>query len=207
MNDGPWFDLGTTLDDLPDDLRARIKAELAPGERLLWAAKGDPTRKPGVMGPLIGGLVAAVFLTVGSVNLAAAFNILARPAGSGEGPIVLGSVLVIIGFLCGVGTVVGWFFRRSERRQVTGNLYVLTDQRAILWKPVAGTAAVEVHTIGPGAIKKIHRLELPDGSGDVIFAADDEESWEQPSLLGVREVRRVEELIRRTLLRHESPDA
>jgi len=207
MNDGPWPDLGSSLDELPDDLRARIKAELTPGEQLLWAAKGEPRRNPGGMGPLIGGLFAAVFLAVGSVTLAAAFNIRARPAGSGEGPIVFGSVLVIIGFLVALGTVSGWFSRRSEQKKVASTLYALTDQRAILWKPVAATAAVEVHTIGPGAVKKIYRLELPDGSGDLIFAADGEEPWEQPGLLGVREVRRVEDLFRRTLLRPEPPVA
>ena len=29
-------------DGLSDDLRARVKGELEPGERLLWAARSDP---------------------------------------------------------------------------------------------------------------------------------------------------------------------
>ena len=204
MSDGPWSDLGPTSEDLPDDLRARIKTELVPGERLLWAAKGEPTRQPDGPGPLIGGAVAAIFLTFGFVNLGVGFNIPARPGGQADVPTVAGTVLAIIGSLFALGTVIGWSSRRSERKKVARTLYVLTDQRAIFWKPVTGTAAVEVHTIARGTVKKIHRLELPDGSGDVIFAADGEKSWDPPRLEGVREVRRVEDLIRRNLLRTES---
>jgi hypothetical protein len=61
-------------DELPDELRARVKRELKPGERLLWAARSYPPielRGPGFYFACIG---THVFLGVGILCLASGVN-------------------------------------------------------------------------------------------------------------------------------------
>ena len=206
MSDGPWPDLGTTLDDLPDDLRARIKAELAPGERLLWAARGEPRRPKSDQGCLVIAL-SVLAAGVGALSLAGLF--FARPPSTDNFLQNIGIVLALMGGFGTIGALVGQSLNRASRWKVTvGIQYALTDRRAIIWRPVAGTAGVEVHSIGPSLVNSVHRLEYADGSGDVVLGLERGTMTRPPHQIeGVRDVRRVEDLVRRTLLRPEPPVA
>jgi hypothetical protein len=59
---------------LDDDLRARVKVELEPGERLLWAGRSDPPSERFGWGYFVFGAIAAFFFLLGSVATADAFG-------------------------------------------------------------------------------------------------------------------------------------
>ena len=86
-------------------------------------------------------------------------------------------------------------------------LYAVTDRRAIIWIPMRYLDALEIHSFDRGRVAKIHRMEYPDGSGDVYFTItgeavlhNPEEPQERLGFKHIPEARRVEELLRRTLL-------
>lgn len=58
---------------------------------------------------------------------------------------------------------------RAERRRIRGELYALTDRRAIIWRPPPRSGAVEVFSLPRGTLKGVPSREYPDGSGDVII--------------------------------------
>ena len=216
MSDGPWPDLGTTLEDLPDDLRARIKAELDPGERLLWAAQAAP--RPARAGEGSGGMSgrrAAVSFGALGLSLFAAgaalsmrghgpqFEVshviyeapgLLAAAGLGAG----GIALFLAGFV-----VAGRSVQRIEEVRLARNLYALTDRRAILWSPVQRSDALEVYSYPRDKIIGVHRVEFPDGFGDVALKLDTGRSpyfWGPTRFHGIAGVRDVEGLVRRVYL-------
>ena len=119
------------------------------------------------------------------------------PGFVGLGSIVIG--LIVLAF-----AIQGWFNRRRLEQTGFKPTYALTDRRAILWTPNVYNAlpgAVEVCSVFRGNIKTIHRIEYPDGTGDVVFNRfASEEGWMNTSFDGIPDVRRVEDLVRRTLM-------
>ena len=66
----------------------------------------------------------------------------------------------------------------------------------------------EIHSLRPGEFHRIYRVEHPEGLGDVIFEifpARDDEAWDTLCYSRIADVRRVEELARRILLRYDTP--
>jgi hypothetical protein len=190
--------------EFSDAIRSRVKSELHPGERLLWASKSLPrVASPGV-GTIITSLLALGLFTyaVASVSL-----LVQNPSGP-IGPFI--TFGVISGFVClclVLGLFGSWHQRRTERMKAAETFYALTDHRAIIWRPSYKKGAVEIHTMPRGKVVNVHRIEYADGHGDVIFShqrvgQDDFGEWRPIGFEGVVEVRRVEELVRRTLLDH-----
>ncbi len=189
--------------DLTDDVRARIKSELEPGERLLWAARPIAREESLSRGFLVWSLIAAVLAIIGGVSLGWAFLSTDR---SGEGFLSLGLFLGAFDILV-IFTLVS--VRRQKRSgSITRSrmIYALTDRRAILWspEPAPNLGAFKVVTIPRGGFSAVHRIEFDDGSGDIVFRERvmgmDYEVFPPLGFFGVAEVRRVEEQIRRTLI-------
>jgi hypothetical protein len=114
------------------------------------------------------------------------------------GPLfVFGLISGIIAFFFVIGFLHGIFSRRVERWKIVGQVYALTDRRAVIWVPQA-KSAISVNTFQRGTIRgtDLRRVQYPDGSGDVSFR-----NYPEPTgFLGIAEVRRVEELVRRFLV-------
>jgi hypothetical protein len=203
MDDRTFFD----PDKFPEDLHEVIKPELAPGERLLWAGRANMRGWLGSSGLLALVIWAAGFLVVSAVCFAGLFGALGRRFAAIDGATaIIGVISGIIGFLILIGTLARLVSEGAGRALVKKRCYALTDRRAIVWNPRPGSKAVEVYSIPRGRIKDVHRAEYPDGSGDVIFALQDPGYDESQSggFLGVAEVRRVEDLVRRVLIAHDS---
>lgn len=189
-------------DGLPDDLRALVKSELRPGERLLWAARAvrPPSDTPGFQG---NGTGLAWFVGSAGVALGSLAYILGAFGPPSEVAVILIKLLAFMSGVVASGIAIGLATmlagRASARRRAALVAYALTDARAILWRPRHGTQAVEIYTFPARSLASIHRAEFPDGSGDVIFG-DDSPDWITQGFLGVAEVRRVEALAREHLL-------
>lgn len=191
------LDVPPALDDLADDDRARVKAELAPGERLLWA--GRPIPKPV---RVTGGYLIAAFFALGcgaicvllilSLRAPAGRFAPAENDGRTVGAFSAGFLAVITTWM----TISAWRSKLAAARGEARRIYALTDRRAIFWQPVAGSEGVIVTSYRPELIENLYRIENPDGSGDVKF------SGTGPSGSGfdnIADVRRVEDLVRMNL--------
>lgn len=186
---------------LPEDLAVKVKAEMRPGERLLWASYA--TQRPVPIGP---GPVAAIRWLVAVWGLALAG--LGYSLGDFGSPwnIAVPFVRLVAGFagvlgaIIAIGIAITLANNATLRRRSRSFIYALTDARAILWKPRAGTRAVEVYSVPARSLFRVYRVELPDGSGDVIFDYDGSGAWNTDGFLGVSEVSRIEALARTVLI-------
>lgn len=207
-------------DDLPDDVRALVKPELAPDERLIWASKAVPRVKgarggtyPGatyvtqpVAQPWYVAAIAFICLIAGIVCLAAgfgSFGVLFERKNEGL-PFMFGVLGVFGGCIAGLSAINQWANRRKRLDHTARSLYALTDRRAICWVPHRDSEAVEVHSVRRGKLKGVHRVEYPDGTGDVRFEYREDTWGPVTGMEGIPEVRRVEDLVRRTLVEVDS---
>src|SRR4051794_1017183 len=134
-------------DALPEELRSLVNSELAPGERLLWAAR--PTRQP----PLdLRGLAGATLVPV-SMFLVSGICFAALDGSFGpviarqEGLFVTTGLLAgTLGFVVICGIIVKLGSRSQGRSRSLRTLYALTDRRAILWTPQYDLRSVTVQT-------------------------------------------------------------
>lgn len=189
--------------DLAEHLRARVKTELEPGERLLWADRAYH-RHDRISGAFLAwGFIVVVLAVVSCISWA---QFVRNPLGEIGGLLSLGLGLGVVEFFVVLGLVSNWLRRRGERVKRENTLYALTDRRAILWEPVVSSGAVKIVTFPKGCVSGVHRLEYSDGSGDVLFRTRGsgfqygDEYWGPSGFLGVVNVRRVEEQVRRTLV-------
>lgn len=195
------------FDDPDEPLRAAIKAEMAPDERLLWAARGDPQ-----LGRELGCLAAtAVMIVVLCAACSISLKIYFGPeadANTRYGGLLyialltgLGAVLLVLG----IGAAC--FEDVDRRRKASRTFYALTDRRAIIWYPAEQRGAMQVISYRPTSVAEITRVERPDGSGDVRFVGREQgPHLPHPSgFLGIRDVRQVEVLARRTLVDSSAP--
>jgi hypothetical protein len=183
-----------------DDARGLVKAELEPGERLLWSGRHVPKAEP-VSGSTVAGL--ATVVVAGGVSLASFVTLFRHPTGEIAGLVFLGLASFVVTFFVALGTLAGLNNRRKARETKEGTLYALTDRRAIIWVPDRAKGALAVYSIPRGQVARVHRLEYPDGTGDVVLTLRDKASfpWQTPSAFeGIPAVRRVEEQVRRTLI-------
>ena len=200
---GPLGSDGTMLDafpcdDLPGDLFAQAKVELAPGEKLLWA--GRPGRGPEARASWLPWVVWLVGLwLLGSV---AAF--VAKEA---EGRDTIHKVIshVLMGVACvacfsyPVALVMTIRERSSSRRRRSRTVYALSDRRAICWLPSPTSRGIKVVSIPGRSIDAVYRVERHDGSGSIRFVGDGLDQ-EFGGFEGVADVRRVERLAREILV-------
>jgi hypothetical protein len=198
------------FDDLPDYIRGRIKAELLPGERILWASR--PVLHPSGLGR--DALVAAGFVvglwSICGVCLAGFFGAFGGKNSRFEGPlVVLGLIAGVVGCLVVFGMIMSRRDEREKEGRVAEEFYALTDRRAIIWRPGRDFDArpdlepLEVHSIFRGQIGHVHRVEYADGSGAIQFALSGDVRptfWPTLQFESIFEVRRVEDLVRATLI-------
>jgi hypothetical protein len=196
-----FVDDGITIlgpDALPEEWVARIKPELAPGERLIWAGQARPSRE--LSGQSYATIYVLGFAAVAVFGVAALFGVFGSHFRAIETTLAtVGVGSGIISFLIGLGLIANMLDKRSERRLLKGTLYALTDARAITWSPTGG--ALTVQSIPRGSVKSLHRMEYADGSGSVIF--DNPASVQSGVVSGFREIpdaRRVEALVRLYLI-------
>jgi hypothetical protein len=117
----------------------------------------------------------------------------------------VGFLLPIVSIIMAACLIGAYLSGRLERRDLRRNLYALTDRRVITWTPQSGGAGVMIQSLGRGGVEKTSRIEYPDGSGDIFFEPAPAAYVLRPSLVGVPEARRVEELARRILIDPDAP--
>ncbi len=199
------------IEDLPDELVELVKPELEPGERLLWAAvaqprdmNGFPTgRKPMLV--MLGCWVLSMILVCGGPWKAPQRWVEPLLA------TIVGGLLFasVIAMLVSLDRSKAYRQRRDSVRKA---YYAITDCRLVVWSPLKRTKALRIKSFQAGSLKAVDRSEFPDGSGDVLFEFHDQDSHDYDEfgriyagLLGVENVRRVEELLRKTLFRPTYP--
>lgn len=188
-------------DELSEEFRHRLKAELQPGERLLWSGQGKLRSRTGCSPTSVGLFAAICFMLLGIVSVA--FN--GRPEGHPDAASLLVFGLSFAAVILFISWLNGWLKEYSKQSPLDGGLYALTDRRAIIWRRAPLKAgAVEVISIAKGQARMIRRVEYPDGSGDVLFTVADArlpdgELTAPGGFEGITEVRRIEDLARRVL--------
>lgn len=184
--------------DPPDDVQARIKAEMRPDERLIWAAGSG--RLPsgsnsGCLGPLA--VMTPISWVIGIVGLAYAVQPQMREGVAA----VVGVAGIIFGFLFTFGLIASaWEAWKNHRRP--RSLYALTDARVILWEPQVSGRGITVSQLPLGEILRVWRVEHPTGLGDVVFRVKvggpptPDYDPRRQGFYAIPEARRVEDLVR-----------
>lgn len=206
MDDPPLFD-GSAL---PPDLDARVRAELRPGERLLWVGQPDPRRAArGACFIVAFGIpwtAFSVFWVVMASGMMFAANGPRGPGGAFGAVFACFPLFGLPFVLIGVGMLSApYWLRRAARR----TCYALTDRRALVWQK-HWFGGLEVRSYGPEALTRMARIEHADGTGDLVFeevvrVGTDTDGNRTTATTGrgflaIGDVRRIEELVRRVLL-------
>jgi hypothetical protein len=147
-------------------MEASISNELLEDEELLWSGRSDPQRRRIVSPARVFLILGLVFLPIGLLAVIIGLILLLSsviPPGSQAGLLGLfipGGVFFVLGLVYLIIGLVGFSPSRNT-------LYAITDRRVIILRPGRYTRA---SSYGKRAITQVHRIERPDGSGDLIFA-------------------------------------
>ena len=214
MRDGPTISDDFSLaggdefgPGLAEDVRARVKAELEPGERLLWAARSSPPPATMGVGYFIAAGFALVFLALGILILGQAMSH-SRAQFNRESEMPVGITVTLAGCLI-VATAIG--IRVSEvlaQGRQARSYYALTDRRAIAWIPEPKGDAIRVRSLPRGQIRSVTRIERPDGSGTLEFILSPgcpDYYFHGTGMVHIPEVRRVEQIVRNFLVTPAKP--
>ncbi len=189
-------DLG---DGMAEDLRARVKAELEPGERLIWAARSSPPPPP-MAAYFVWTAIALFLFMIGTVMIAIAQS--RSRWFERDNPTPLGVMMDIVSLPILAGVIAGWISKRSAWLRQANACYAITDRRAISWIPEPGEDGIRVHSLPRGQIRDVTRVERLDGSGSLEFAL----AQESPDFYlshhvfkFIPQVRRVEQIVRHNL--------
>jgi hypothetical protein len=184
---------------LDDDPLTTASAELAPGERLVWADRPVPRRRRRL--PLV--LFGLLF-----TGLAAFWTLEAAAAGTGLA--LAGLVFVALGLA--VTTSPLW------RGRKTPPVYAITDRRLLV---IRGGEIRRVRSFQPADIETLERRERADGTGDVVFGRETIDRSDvhlrrdgppfyrtrqrKLGFFGIADVKRVEAAVRALRDGHEPP--
>lgn len=147
-------------------LRNEVTPQLHPGEKLLWVGKPMPLRvmlSRGDLIPAVTGVAMIVFMLVlfNSIGFGSFSSANFDGPGSPVFSIFNWFPLIFVGF--GLLTISKPIY---EFLMAGRTVYALTDQRAIIIKPVlSGGKKVESYTDSEG----IERHDIADGKGDLVF--------------------------------------
>ncbi len=179
-----------SLDELPPAIRARVEADLEPGEAVLWVAR------PGSMLRVLPTIPAALFAIPWTAFAVFWTTSAAATSGRVDGPVELlplfGVPFVGVGLGMFVSPLVAWC--AADRACVA-----ITDRRALSWEP-HGLSGTVLHAWTPTELARLRRVERSDGSGDLLV---EEASRGRPfgrGLLGIPRVREAERVLRESLL-------
>lgn len=191
---------------LPPELEELVRSELRPGEMLLWVGQPRPGRFLLLTIPIVLFGIPWTAFSVFWMVMASGMVLGGQPGGGGFQLVFLlfplwGVPFVLIGL--GMLSAPYWAWRMAKQ-----TCYAVTDQRVLIWEP-GMFGKVTIRSYGPEALSKMHRTEAPDGSGDLIFEEVAETNGNNVirktatptsrGLYGIRNVRGVEELVRRVL--------
>jgi len=196
----PFAAAGELGDGLSDELRARVKAEIEPGERLLWAARSSPTPVPLDAGLVLSPVTAVVLLAAAVGTYANSVGYLGHPI---KDVLFLCIMTSLGGCILAIATTLGWIKSRAERRRKANVCYAVTDRRAIFLIPEPKTDAVRVVVLPRGEIADVVRVERPDGFGTLELSTPSFHHrlpWYPLGFQNIPEVRRVEQIIRTNLM-------
>jgi hypothetical protein len=192
--------------DMDTDLRAILKGELEPGERLLWAGRSDPVAERFGLGFYLFSAIAMILLVLGVVGIAS-FSIARRHHHFDDGSIGVGLLFVGVACVIVFGLIANGIHRRREFRRKSNILYAVTDQRAIVWTPEQKGDAIRIKTVQRGQIMTVERVQRPDGSGNLFFSTgrghvspEYDFDWHDFGFKDIHEVRRVEQIVRNNLV-------
>ena len=164
----------------------RAREELAAGEKVVWS--GQPQlgwlfllALPLVAVGLVTGLISWIWLEESRGGLGALLSL----------PLMLASVAMVLSPV--------WFVWRGM-----GTTYVITNRRAFVCEPLL-FPGVAIRSYGPDALRRVFRNQRSDGSGDLIFEEGRrfrgrDRRIARRGFLAVAEARRVETILRETLL-------
>jgi hypothetical protein len=198
-------------DWMDTDLRAILKGELEPGERLLWAGRSNPAAERIGLGFILWSAIALILLILGVIGVAAYLNAQRRNH-LDENSIGVG--LLFVGVACAivVSLIANWASRRREVRRTSNILYAVTDRRAFVWIPERKGDAIRITTVQRGQIMTVERVQRPDGSGSLFFSTgrghlspDESFDWHDFGFKDIHDVRRVEQIVRNNLVSTEKP--
>jgi hypothetical protein len=194
---------GGDLDDgLPDEVRGRVKAELQPGERLLWTGRSFPPPELIAVWHIVLVVIGLILIAFGTAGIIHALRD-TRARVIQDSTMPTGLALSSIGCIVIVCTIGGWVAGRFQRSNKARIYYAVTDRRAITWIPEPRADAVRVRSVPRGQFKDVVRVERPDGSGSLEFSYYDHVSmmhWQHEGFQHIHEVRRVEQIIRNYLM-------
>lgn len=104
-------------------------------------------------------------------------------------------------------SIANWNSHRTEWRRMTNTCYAVTNRRAIVWTIELNSDAMRVQALGRPLLKNLMRVERPDGSGHLRFSDEPPDLefgyYHRFMFAHIREVRRVELLVRNNLLMSE----
>lgn len=174
---------GLDLQQLPDELRQRVEGELAPDEWIRWV--GQPRARRQIWDTLL--------LTLFGIPLILmSMLIVVGPEGN------VSRTLALLPFLAGLGVLCTplWAIRRSRR-----TVYLLTDRRAVILRV---ETRLLVQSFAPTSLQRVQCRAFRSGYGDLLFRLGDAASGytetssaEIPGFRSIRDVRRVESVVRR----------
>lgn len=191
---------------LAEDLRARVKAELEPGERLLWASRCQPPPARIGIGYYVAALYALAFLGFGVLAIRHALGS-PRPESIRASELPTGIVCSLVGCLVVATMIAIRIFTLIERGRQARIVYGATDRRAIALIPNFERTAVLVRSMPWGYVRGLAREERPDGSGSLDFCTIEDwpdDLWHEPGFQNIPEVRLVEQIVQRILLTSET---
>jgi hypothetical protein len=203
IDDAPFAATSELGESLTDSLRARVKAEIAPGERLLWAGQSHPPVVPLDAGTVISAVAVVLLptLLVGIFVLRAlTIEYLRLPMNEA---MFGGLVASLLGCALALGKIVGWNKARAERRRKADVCYAVTDRRAIFLIPEPKADAVRVIVVPKGQITDLVRVERSGGFGSLelyIPHFGGRFPWYPFGLQDIPDVRRAEQIIRSNLM-------
>lgn len=191
---------------LPIEMDRRVHEDLRDGEQLLWVGQPIPSRFARRSIPLM--LFGIPFAGFAIFWMAAASGILFGGRGNGNMGL-FGMIFPLFGLpflLVGLGMVSSpyWYRQRAKK-----TFYAVTDQRVILW--TAGWfGRMDVRAYTPDRLEKMRRVEYGNGDGDLILEeymtigrdsdGHQTSNMRRHGLMGIANVREVEELIRKGLI-------
>ena len=149
-------------------MEASISNELLEGEELLWSGRPDPQRRSAVSPARVFLILGLVFLPISVVIVIIGLALLLSsvfPPGSQAGSLGLfipGGVFFLLGLIYLIIGLVGSFPSRNA-------LYAITNRRVIILR---SGRYLSVSSYSKRAITQVHRIERPDGSGDLIFVGN-----------------------------------
>lgn len=190
----------TSIASLPDPLQRRLRAELLPGEAIVWAGQPNPGRyrRSGCLLWLF--FIPWTAFSVFWIAAAAQFRLPRFDDGWSFFPL-FGLPFLLIG----LGGLSAPLWLGIKARSM---VYAVTNQRAIT---IEGKGSITVRSYPAASIGSVERTEHQDGSGDLVFRTEETVSGRgkrrirRYGFFAIGEVRKVERLVE--AMRRDGGDA